>query len=70
MHKSRRFFLMSLAVLTGLAGIGAFDLPAIAQSGDDFITMCFNNRTIQVPFYLRNRYVARGATDGPCPTSP
>lgn len=33
------------------------------------VTMCFRNRTIEVVFYLRNNYIAAGATDGPCVTS-
>ena len=42
---------------------------AFAQAGDQLVTLCFRNRTIQVPFYLVNRYTANGATIGPCPTS-
>ncbi len=42
---------------------------AFAQAGDQLVTLCFRNRTIQVPFYLVSRYTANGATIGPCPTS-
>ena len=42
---------------------------ACAQ-GDQLVTMCFRGRTIQVPFYLAQRYAANGATYGPCPNRP
>ena len=71
MRKSKRFLTLSLAVILG-AGAFEFDslltTPAFAQT-DFLVTMCFRNRTIQVPFYLRPRYIAGGATDGPCPAS-
>ena len=52
----------SLAFLVG-------ENVAFAQAGDQLVTLCFRNRTIQVPFYLVSRYTANGATIGPCPTS-
>ena len=66
MYKSKRLLILSLAVITGAGSL----LTAIAQSGDDPVTMCFRGRTITVPFYLRPRYMANGAIDGVCPTSP
>jgi hypothetical protein len=59
-----------LAMATA-AGLGAFGLNSSshAVSGTDLITLCFRNLTIQVPFYLRFRYYANGAVDGPCPIS-
>jgi hypothetical protein len=70
MHKAKRFLLVALAVLSGAAAFTAYDLNAAVNiSGDDLVTLCFRGRTIGVPFYLRNRYVANGALDGPCPTS-
>ena len=71
MRKSRRFLTLSLAVVLGAGGFGLESFltpPAFAQT-DFLVTMCFRNRTIQVPFYLRPRYIAGGATDGPCPAS-
>ena len=59
--------MMTLAGVVGLGGVAA---TALAQ-GDDLVTLCFRNRTIQVPFYLINRYLAvAGTTTGPCIVSP
>ena len=41
---------------------------AFAQ-GDSYVTLCYRTRTIQVPFYLRARYVLNGAMVGPCAAS-
>jgi hypothetical protein len=71
MRKSRRFLMLSLAVILGAGAFGLDSIltpPALAQT-DTLVTMCFRNRTIQVPFYLRPRYIAGGAMDGPCPAS-
>lgn len=66
MHKSKRLLILALAVIAGTASL----FQAIAVSGDTIVPLCFKNRNIGVPFYLRPRYIAAGATDGPCPTSP
>jgi hypothetical protein len=66
MIKSTRLLLFVLAMS---AGLGAFNVPSHAVSGTDLITICFRNRTIQVPFYLRFRYYGNGAVDGACPVS-
>lgn len=59
--------MMTLAGVVGLGGVAA---TALAQ-GDDLVTLCFRNRTIQVPFYLINRYLlVPGTTTGPCIVSP
>ena len=66
MKQSKRLFLLSLAIIVGLGGAAA---TAIAQSGDQIVTLCFRNRTIKVPSYLVSRYVAKGATRDACPTT-
>ena len=66
MHKSRNLLLMSLAVLVGC---GSFIMPSMAQSPDTLIQMCYRGNTIQIPAYLRTRYLAKGAMDDACQTS-
>ena len=68
MKQSKRLFLLSLAIVAGLGGVAA---TALAQ-GDTLVVVCYHNRTIRVPFYLINRYLAvPGTTTGPCmPTQP
>lgn len=66
MKHPKRLFLLSLAIIVGLGGAAA---TALAQSGDAIVTMCYKNRTIKVPAYLVNRYVAKSATRGACPTT-
>lgn len=58
--------MLALALAAGAAPL----VQSIAASGDDFVTLCYKTRTIQVPFYLRLRYIGAGAMDGPCPASP
>ena len=67
MKHSKRLFLLSLAIIVGFGGAAA---TALAQSGDTIVTMCYRNRTIKVPAYLVNRYLAKpGTTRGACPTT-
>ena len=67
MNKSKRFLLLSLAIIVGLGGVAA---TALAQ-GDSLVTVCYRNRTIKVPTYLLNRYLAvPGTMFGSCPTTP
>ena len=67
MKTTKRFMMMALA---GVVGLGGAAVTALAQ-GDDLVTLCFRNRTIQVPFYLIGRYLAvPGTTTGPCITTP
>ena len=63
MIKSTRLLILLLAVA---AGLGAFNMTSQAVGSTDLITICFRAKTIQVPYYLRNRYYAFGAYDGPC----
>ena len=59
-----------MMTLAGVVGLGGAAATALAQ-GDDLVTLCFRNRTIQVPFYLISRYLAvPGTMAGPCPVSP
>lgn len=63
--KSKRLLAMLLAVAAGLGmyGFETFAAPPATA------TICFRGNTIIVPFYLRTRYIAAGAYDGPCATS-
>ena len=40
-----------------------------ATSGDKLVKLCYRARTIQVPFYLKQRYTSNGATVGACVTT-
>ena len=67
MKTSKKTFLMALAAVVGLGGAA---VTALAQ-GDDLVTLCFRNRTIQVPSYLVPRYLAVvGTTSGKCIVTP
>jgi len=61
-------------VLAVVAGASAFSILAplrAAADPTDLTTICFRNRTIQVPQYLLSRYTAiLGTTVGPCSTTP
>ncbi len=52
------------------AGAMTFSLVAPALAQTTLATMCFRNRTIQVPNYLVATYQRSGATQGPCGVSP
>jgi hypothetical protein len=66
MKTSKRFMQMALA---GIVGMGAIVTSAIAD--DTLVTLCFRNRTIQVPSYLVPRYIAvAGTTPGACVVTP
>ena len=67
MRQSKAFLIMSLAVIIGC---GSLIVSSVAVSGDDLVYLCYRNKTIQVPFYLKPRYTSKGALNGPCPTSP
>ncbi|MBA3481837.1 MAG: hypothetical protein H0T51_08485, partial [Pirellulales bacterium] len=47
--------------------VNAIQVRAVPQE-DQLVTMCFRDRTIQVPFYLISQYQAYAATFGSCPT--
>ena len=64
MIKSRKFILLALALAAGAA-----PLLTTALAQDTFVTMCYKGRTIQIPFYLRLRYMGAGAVDGVCSVS-
>ncbi|MEO7319465.1 MAG: hypothetical protein ABIZ56_10790 [Chthoniobacteraceae bacterium] len=66
MKQSKRFFLLSLAIVVGLGGVAA---TAVAQSGDTIVSLCYRNRTIKVPSYLVPRYTIKGAAIGACPAT-
>lgn len=67
MKTSKRITLIALAIMSGL---GAAGVTALAQ-GDQLVTICFRNRTVQVPAYLLPRYLAvPGTTEGACGATP
>ena len=66
MIKSRKFILLALALAAGAAPL----LTTALAQGDTFVPMCYKGRNIQIPSYLRLRYMGAGATDGTCPVSP
>lgn len=63
MKKSIRLALLALSIA---AGVGAFQGTGQAQTSSQLVTVCFRGSTIQVPFYLRVRYISAGAYNGPC----
>jgi ABC-type sugar transport system substrate-binding protein len=63
MKKTLRLVLLALAAA---AGIGAFQGTVHAVGSTEMVTICFRGNTIQVPFYLRFRYLSNGAYAGPC----
>ena len=65
MFQSKRLLALSLAVVLG----GGFYGVQSYSGSTTLVTMCYRNRTIQVPFYLRATYITQGAMDGPCPTT-
>lgn len=67
MRKNKRFAMLLLAVV---AGSTAFSLVTPVLGQTTLVTMCFRNRTIQVPSYLVPTYQAQGARPGPCDVSP
>ena len=68
MKQSKRFFLLSLAILIGLGGGTATALP---KAGSTIVTLCYRKRTIKVPSFVAARFLAKpGTTAGACPVTP
>jgi ABC-type sugar transport system substrate-binding protein len=71
MKKSQRFLSMVVAIVAGASGFSLLAPLSVTADATDLVTICFRNRTIEVPLYLLPRYQAvLGTTLGPCPTSP
>ena len=67
MKTSKRLALIAVA---GFVGFGAVAASALAQ-GDTLVTICYRNRTVQVPTYLLPRYlIVAGTTRGACVVTP
>jgi hypothetical protein len=67
MKTSKQFVLLALA---GIVALGTAATTVLA-AGDDLVTLCYRNRTIQVPSYLLTRYLAVvGTTPGQCNPTP
>ena len=68
MIKSTRLLLLLLALAAGL-GVFSLNSTSYAIGSTELITLCFRNKTIQIPYYLRFRYYSAGAMDGACVVS-
>ena len=67
MHLSRKFLFMALGAIVVA---GSLIVPSSQGADDDLVFLCYRGQTIQVPFYLKPRYTAKGAANGPCFVSP
>lgn len=71
MNKSKRPFSLLLAIVAGASAFSILAPLRAAADPTDLTTICFRNRTIQVPQYLLPRYQAvAGTTLGPCVVTP
>jgi hypothetical protein len=52
---------IAIVALAAVLGFGAAVTTALA-AGDALVSLCYRNRTIQVPSYLVGTYTAKGAT--------
>ena len=65
MKKYAIFYVLLLTTVVGMTAVVlAFPREASAQSAQ--IQICWRDRTVMVPTYLVSRYIAAGATVGPC----
>ena len=60
--KTPKVITLVLAVAAGIAGV----VSSASAAQDDLTPVCFRGRTIQVPTYLVNRYIAAGGVPGTC----
>jgi hypothetical protein len=72
MNKTKRPFSLILAVVAGASAFSILAPLRAAADPTDLVTICFRNRTIQVPQYLVPRYQAVPGTliNQPCPVTP
>jgi hypothetical protein len=71
MNKAKRSISLALAFVAAASAFSILAPLSAVADPTDLVTICFRNRTIQVPSYLLARYQAiPGTTNGPCPTSP
>ncbi len=72
MNKTTRPFSLILAVVAGASAFSILAPLRAAADPTDLVTICFRNRTIQVPQYLVPRYQAIPGTliGQPCPVTP
>ena len=64
--KIKRISFFAVAAFVGAAAFLTLAPAGLAIGGEALQTLCFRNRTIQVPNYLVQRYITAGATNGPC----
>jgi hypothetical protein len=71
MKKSKRPVSLLLTIVAGASSICLLAPVQAVADPTDLVTICFRNRTVQVPLYLLPRYQAvAGTTLGECLTSP
>jgi hypothetical protein len=71
MNKSKRSFSLLLAIVAGASAFSVLAPLRAAADPTDLITICFRNRSIQIPQYLLPRYQSvPGTTVGNCITTP
>lgn len=71
MNKTKRSISLLLAIVAGASAFSILAPLRAAADPTDLVTICFRNRTIQVPQYLLGRYqTVPGTTVGACPTTP
>ena len=70
MNQSKRSISLLLALLAGVSAITVL-APSASADPTDLVTICFRNKTIQVPLYLLPRYQSvPNTTLGACVTTP
>ena len=70
MKQKRSLIAAALCGLLAASAIVASIPTAIAQDPNEIVTMCGNNRTIQVRRIYREFFLSRGYTDGACQVTP
>jgi hypothetical protein len=71
MRKAKNSTSLFLAIVLGATSFVAIDSLRAAADPSDLVPLCFRNKTILVPTYLRDRYLAvAGTLNGPCPSTP
>ena len=71
MRKVKNPVTLMLAMIVGASTFLLANSLLAAVDPLDLVSICFRGRTIQVPTYLKDRYLAvPGSLNGPCPSSP
>ena len=71
MRKLNKFTTLTLAIIAGASSFFVANSLRAAADPSDLVTLCFRGKTILVPIYLKDRYLAvAGTLNGPCAPSP